>query len=289
MKTCPTCQSEYDDEEMKFCLDDGSLLLEKAKVPTPRSDDVSTVQISGQSVEPPPTLVAPTAPPLRTSPDTTPTAASFSVSSDRRRPGNWLWIALALIVGGSGIVIAIIVMRGRQATSPSELAAASASPTQTVSIAEATPPSNLGNSLPAAQSSPASRATEKPTPLSKTTPSVKDTPPRIQVNDAPPAPPPKPTPPRAPISGGVLNGKAVRLVQPPYPAIARSAHASGQVRVQVVIDENGNVISATAVSGHPLLQGAAVSAARSSKFTPTMLSGQPVKVSGVIVYNFVAQ
>jgi protein TonB len=110
---------------------------------------------------------------------------------------------------------------------------------------------------------------------------------QIKTDDAPP-PPPKPTP-RAPISGGVLNGKAVRLVQPPYPPIARSAHASGQVNVQITIDENGNVISAHAVSGHPLLQGAAVAAARSSKFTPTKLSGQPVKVSGVIIYNFVAQ
>jgi TonB family protein len=112
---------------------------------------------------------------------------------------------------------------------------------------------------------------------------------KVDVADAPPPPPPKPTPPKAPISGGVLNGKAVRLVQPPYPAIARSAHASGQVKVQIVIDENGNVISAAPISGHPLLQGAAVAAARSSKFTPTKLSGMPVKVSGVIIYNFVAQ
>lgn len=109
----------------------------------------------------------------------------------------------------------------------------------------------------------------------------------VKTEDAPP-PPPKPTP-RAPISGGVLNGRAVRLVQPPYPPIARSAHASGQVNVQITIDENGNVISAHAVSGHPLLQAAAVSAARASKFTPTKLSGQAVKVSGVIIYNFVAQ
>jgi protein TonB len=109
----------------------------------------------------------------------------------------------------------------------------------------------------------------------------------VATEDAPP-PPPKPTP-HAPISGGVMNGKAVHLVTPPYPAIARSAHASGAVQVQVLIDENGNVISAHAVSGHPLLQAAAVAAARASKFTPTKLSGQPVKVNGVIIYNFVAQ
>jgi protein TonB len=111
---------------------------------------------------------------------------------------------------------------------------------------------------------------------------------KVEIKDEPPPPPPKPTP-HAPISGGVLNGKAVHLVQPPYPPIARSAHASGQVVVQVLIDENGNVVAAHATSGHPLLQAAATNAARSSKFTPTKLSGQPVKVNGVIIYNFVAQ
>ncbi|HVS21148.1 MAG TPA: TonB family protein [Pyrinomonadaceae bacterium] len=113
------------------------------------------------------------------------------------------------------------------------------------------------------------------------------TPAKVETSDAPP-PPPKPTP-HAPISGGVLNGQAIRLVQPNYPAIAKTAHASGQVRVQILIDENGNVISASAVSGHPLLQAAAAAAARASKFTPTKLSGQPVKVSGVIIYNFLPQ
>lgn len=111
---------------------------------------------------------------------------------------------------------------------------------------------------------------------------------KVVIADEPPPPPPKPTP-HAPISGGVLNGKAVHLVTPPYPPIARSAHAAGAVQVQVLIDENGNVISAHAMSGHPLLQAAAVAAARASKFTPTKLSGQPVKVNGVIIYNFVAQ
>jgi hypothetical protein len=49
------------------------------------------------------------------------------------------------------------------------------------------------------------------------------------------------------------------------------------------------VISASAVSGHPLLRQAAEQAARESKFSPTMLSGQPVKVTGIVVYNFIAQ
>jgi protein TonB len=109
------------------------------------------------------------------------------------------------------------------------------------------------------------------------------------ADEPPPPPPPKPTPPRAPISGGVLNGKAISLPKPAYPPIARQAHASGTVVVQVTIDENGNVISATPVSGHPLLRAVAAAAARGARFSPTKLSGQPVKVTGVITYNFVAQ
>ena len=111
---------------------------------------------------------------------------------------------------------------------------------------------------------------------------------KVQIADEPPPPEAKPTP-RAPISGGVLNGKAISLPKPAYPPIARAAHASGTVVVQVLIDENGNVVSAHAVSGHPLLQAVAVGAARQAKFSPTKLSGQPVKVTGVIQYNFVAQ
>ena len=113
---------------------------------------------------------------------------------------------------------------------------------------------------------------------------VEDDVPQLEVKKKP-EPTPKPAP--KTISGGVVNGKATNLVKPPYPAAARAVRAAGAVNVQVTIDENGNVISASAVSGHPLLRAAATSAARSSKFSPTMLSGQPVKVTGVIVYNFV--
>jgi protein TonB len=111
---------------------------------------------------------------------------------------------------------------------------------------------------------------------------------KVNIADEPPPPEPKPAP-RAPISGGVLNGKAISLPKPPYPQIARAAHAAGTVVVQVLIDENGSVVSAHAVSGHPLLQAVAVQAARQARFSPTKLSGQPVKVTGVIQYNFVAQ
>lgn len=113
-------------------------------------------------------------------------------------------------------------------------------------------------------------------------------------DDGPPPPPPPPPapkkePPPAPktVSGGVLNGKATSLPVPAYPPAAKAVRASGSVSVQVLISESGSVISANAVSGHPLLRAAAASAARGARFSPTLLSGQPVKVSGVITYNFV--
>ncbi|MCA1633334.1 MAG: energy transducer TonB [Acidobacteria bacterium] len=71
------------------------------------------------------------------------------------------------------------------------------------------------------------------------------------------------------------------------PPVARSARASGQVSVQIVVDENGNVTSAKAISGHSLLRDASERAARKAKFSPTKLCGQPVKVTGVVTYNFV--
>jgi protein TonB len=105
----------------------------------------------------------------------------------------------------------------------------------------------------------------------------------------PPAPKPTPEPKKTVVSGGVLNGKAISKPQPTYPPIAKAARASGTVTVQILVDESGRVVSASAVSGHPLLQQAAVAAARQARFSPTLLSGQPVKVSGVITYNFVLQ
>lgn len=91
------------------------------------------------------------------------------------------------------------------------------------------------------------------------------------------------------IEGDVENGHALELPTPRYPAIARAAHASGEVTVQVLIGVDGKVIEAVAISGHPLLYGVSVEAARNARFTPTMLAGAPVKVTGVILYKFVSQ
>lgn len=90
------------------------------------------------------------------------------------------------------------------------------------------------------------------------------------------------------LSGGMLNGKAITLPKPSYPAEARAARVSGKVKVEVVIDEDGSVIRACAVEGEPLLTLVSEKAAYAARFTPTLVNGQPVKVTGVIVYRFIA-
>ncbi len=107
----------------------------------------------------------------------------------------------------------------------------------------------------------------------------------------PPPPPPKPTPEPTPkqiqkISSGVLPGLAIKKPAPPYPPIARAARASGAVLIQVLISEDGRVEDAQVQSGHPLLRDAALQAAKQWVFRPTTLSGVPVKVQGVLTFNF---
>ena len=90
-----------------------------------------------------------------------------------------------------------------------------------------------------------------------------------------------------PLIGGVLNLKALSLPKPGYPAQARAAGVSGTVVVQVTITEEGRVVRACSVQGHPLLWQVTEEAASAAKFAPTTLRGKPVKVTGVITYNFI--
>jgi TonB family protein len=93
----------------------------------------------------------------------------------------------------------------------------------------------------------------------------------------------------ATVSAGDLEQKAVSKPQPAYPSLAKAARASGPVTVRVTVDETGHVVAAAPVSGHPLLHAAAVAAAKQARFTPTLQSGEPVRVTGVLTYNFVLE
>jgi protein TonB len=108
--------------------------------------------------------------------------------------------------------------------------------------------------------------------------------PAVNIDSEPPPPAPRPI--LKPVSGGVLNGIALTLPPPIYPESARRVRMSGIVTIEVIVDETGKVISAVATSGPGLLRDVAVQAALRARFSPTKLSGQPVKVSGLINYKF---
>jgi protein TonB len=102
----------------------------------------------------------------------------------------------------------------------------------------------------------------------------------------PPAATPKPEIPKVLKISTILNSKAVSLPRPNYPPMAKQIHLQGMVTVNVMIDETGKVISAKA-SGHPLLVPEAQRAALQARFSPTIIGETPVKVQGIITYNFV--
>lgn len=148
------------------------------------------------------------------------------------------------------------------------------------------------SSSPEMESSPDTASASEPTPPSQPSPTPAPTATPTSTRTAPakeadvPARQLSQAVPKSPLSVGQINAKAVKLPRPFYPEAARRMNAQGAVRVEVLVDESGKVISARAVSGHMLLRGAAVSAARQAAFTPVQVSGQPVRVSGYITYNF---
>ncbi len=114
------------------------------------------------------------------------------------------------------------------------------------------------------------------------------------VKTVTPTPSPKPTTPPANttpqnVNAGVMNSRAANLTKPAYPALAKQMGASGQVVVQILVDESGNVLSAKAISGHSLLRSPAEAAARQSRFNPVKKGDVPVRAYGTLVYNFINQ
>ena len=89
------------------------------------------------------------------------------------------------------------------------------------------------------------------------------------------------------VQGTIINGKALSLPKPNYPFKAAVKGARGTVSVQVVVGEDGRVLSTAALNGHQALRETSSKAACKAIFSPTTLDGAPVKVSGIITYNFV--
>jgi periplasmic protein TonB len=101
-----------------------------------------------------------------------------------------------------------------------------------------------------------------------------------------PPPPPKPTQTRIRVGGNVQQAKMLRMVQPLYPAIAKTAHISGTVILHAIISKDGNVEQLEYVSGPPLLMRAAMDAVKQWRYQPTTLNNDPVEVDTTISVVF---
>jgi protein TonB len=177
-----------------------------------------------------------------------------------------------LVIIGAALAVALVGLIGWLTLKDDANSAQTyyeSAPTPTATLAPTPPPKEISVSGAALQEKAANKIEGAPSPTNTSTPA----PPSREITD----------------SGGVLSGKAITKVQPAYPPIARAAGASGAVQVEVLISEEGRVIEAAVIRGHPLLRDAALQAARQWVFHPTKLSGVPVKVRGILTFNFTLQ
>ncbi|MEZ5305768.1 MAG: energy transducer TonB [Pyrinomonadaceae bacterium] len=146
-----------------------------------------------------------------------------------------------------------------------------------------TPPANAPTGPQRAGNNPGAGFGNKPVEVEKPKVETKEVAKKV------PAPPPmmKEKPKKdIIITKGVINGEAKYLAMPTYTSAMKSMNFRGKISVSILIDETGRIISATPQAANPLFAKAVTDAARRSKFAPTTLSGNPVKVRGIIIYNF---
>ncbi len=350
MKYCPKCETRYDEDILRFCMKDGTPLLDgdepkfiampSESLETPVEDDPSDVTVIRRNATPPPANVPSPLPDdfddepftgerrsaprivIPTTPQDQPHRRPAAMPIPDRQPAqtNTFKVAFLTMIGTvfvlcAGALLFWFLMRdsGTAANTNVNVNALNTEINTNVNT-------NLGidgnfnfntntgalntntniNANVNAQASPTRTPTPTPTRTPTPTPTPDDDDDDVPVRTPTPARTPNqaPTPiiirpgstprpsdqqqqqqPQAQFSGGVLNSKALNMAKPVYPAAARQLGASGEVRVRVVVDQSGRVVSAKAVSGHPLLRSSAEQAARQSKFRTQATSGE-------VVYNF---
>lgn len=320
MKYCPTCETRYDEEILRFCMKDGTPLLDEDEpkfvampsesLDEPVEDDPGDVTVVRRNIQVPPEpesdmprIVVPTYEESRQQPR--PPSAYNPPRKQNTAKVVVLTILGTLAVLGLGAAGLWLFQRGNSSNTNLNAnvnANANANVNANTNLGIDT---NFNFNLNANFNGATNLNTninanvKTPTPTPKPSPSVTPSPsPNPNDNTTPgssPIPTPQPTiirpgvsptqrpasTPNRNVNGGVLNGMAVSLARPVYPPIAKQIGAGGEVRVQVAVDGNGNVVSARAVSGHPLLRSAAENAARQSR-----MKSEAANSTGQIIYNF---
>jgi TonB family protein len=367
MKFCPTCQTKYDEEILRFCIKDGTPLVDEKKpefkeIPseTPEEDDIGEQTIIRRNKP-----STPLPPPMKSDTEKLDTesipgetqnnatendskrivistsdepkeqvirAKTSEPSSERHHSRKKSNVALVALLSVFGTIIVLAGMFGVYWMLTSQWGPDSNTNQNTnINVNEnletnynaddllenlningdlnSNQDVNFNVNVNSATKTPTPTPTRTPTPTPTPTP---DTNTNVNLNanvpigniatptPKPPTPTPAvtPTPVKTPtpttnvntnqtVNVGQINGRAIRLPTPNYSSAARQARASGRVTVRVLVDKNGNVVSAKATRGHPLLRRAAEDAARRSKFKPVSRNGRNLPSTGTIAYNFV--
>ncbi len=347
MKFCPTCQTRYDEEILRFCTRDGTPLVEEnqpsfTELPSENAeDDFSEETVIRRNPPPAPVteetkpltkrVVIPTVekkiapPPVRTR-----TVTEYQVQPKKTNTAKIVLLTMLGVIVALGAAIFMVMSGNSKSGNNTNQTNVNANFDSIDTNLNTN--LNIDNSIANFNSNIDSGAItntntnfntninaniKTPTPTPKPSPSQTATPPTLlntNINlgnsnisaptpgntkptatpTLPPPPPlPRPTPSGSPdnrpVNVGVLNGRAVNLPKPAYPPIARQMRASGQVAVQILIDEAGNVTAAKATSGNALLRAPAEAAARQSKINPVKIGDRNVQAVGILLYNFVNQ
>ena len=326
MKYCPTCETRYDEEILRFCMKDGTPLLdeEEPKFVTMPSeglqdqgvvdDDPGDVTVVRRNIPVPPEpeqdrprIVVPTYEEARRQETRARVATPYKPATKQ----NTAKVVILTILGTLAVLglagAGIWMFQDRNGAANSNVNAnANVNVNANTNIgidanfnfnlnANFNSNTNVNTNLNTNSRTPTPTPTRTPTPTPSPTPDDDDNDNTAPTPSRTPIPTPQPTiirpgvsptprpasTPSRNLNGGVLNGMAVSLPRPVYPPIARQIGVSGLVRVQVSVDGGGNVVSARAVSGHPMLRSAAESAARQSKMRLDAANS-----TGQIVYNF---
>lgn len=88
------------------------------------------------------------------------------------------------------------------------------------------------------------------------------------------------------VRDGLISGLVTIGETPVYPQEARNSGIEGPVVMKVTIDDKGKLSALNVLSGHPLFTGQAELAARRSTYAAALMNGMPVKVTGILIYNF---
>lgn len=336
MKFCPTCQTRYDEEILRFCTKDGTPLVEENQpnfttLPSESAKDDADEETvirrnppksnAFESNENSQRIVVP----MTQRPIEPAVRAKTTVSARQPPPkSNTGKIVLLTVLGtlivlmGGGIIYLFLSRENAVDSNQNKIINANFNAIDMNLNANLTGGNSANFNFNANANSnlntnfntnaKANGSVKTPTPTPKTvTPTPTATPnanassnvsnsnlsnTRLNATPTPAATPrtaPTPAPTDRPVNAGFLNGRAVNLPKPAYPPIAKQMRASGQVAVQVFVDENGNVLSAKATTGNTLLRAPAEAAARQSKFNPILVGNQAVKATGIVLYNFINQ